>query len=313
MLPNSLVACLEENGGRVRTEAEVAEVLIAGDRAAGVRLASGEEIRAGAVLSACDPAMTLREMVPERLLGDRMAERVRAIPCENGGTAYLTVNMAFSGRLDYSRMESLRGDDLDMRNRALLCGSFEEMTAAVDAASSGRFPDPMPFAAVLPTGPDPSQAPDGQDTLYLWAGWAPRNPPEGWDELSEHAGQAMVDGASTYIDGIGELEIGRFVEPWPVLAERTRVPQGNPYYVDLLFSRNGPLRPALGLGGYSTPVEGLWITGGGTHPGPSVSGIPGQIAARKLLRKMSGPRAGRAHRGGRASDTATEPAEPARV
>ena len=313
VLPNSLVACLEEHGGRVRIEAEVAEVLTVGDRACGVRLASGEEIRSQAVLSACDPALTLREMVPERLLGDRLAKRVRAIPCENGGLAYMTVHLAFSGRLDYSRLERKRDDDIDLRKAALLCGSFEEMTAAVDAATGGRLPDPMPFAAVLPTGPDPSQAPEGQDTIYLWAGWAPRNPPEGWSALAERAGQAMVDGASRYIDGIGELEIGRFVEPWPVLAERTRVPQGNPYYVDLLFSRNGALRPALGLGGYSTPVEGLWITGGGTHPGPSVSGIPGQIAARKLLSKMPDLGAVRASGSTTARDEASEPAEPARV
>ena len=157
------------------------------------------------------------------------------------------------------------------------------MCAAVDAATAGRMPDPMPIAAVLPTGPDPSQAPDGQDTLYLWAGWAPRNPPEGWDALAPRAAQAMVDHAALYFDGISELELGRFVEPWPLLEERTRVPNGNPYYVDLLFARNGPRRPALGLGGYTTPLGGLYLTGGGTHPGPSVSGIPGQLAARKVL------------------------------
>ena len=163
----------------------------------------------------------------------------------------------------------------------------------MDAATSGRLPDPMPFDAVLPTGPDPSRGPMARTRLYLWVGWAPRNPPEGWGALAERAGQAMVDAASVYIDGIDELEIGRWVESWPVLEERTRVPDGNPYYVDLLFSRNGPLRPARGLGGYTTPVEGLLITGGGTHPGPSVSGIPGQIAARKLLSVMPDLSSGR--------------------
>jgi phytoene dehydrogenase-like protein len=283
VLPNSLLACLEDHGGRVRTEAEVTQVLMSGDRADGVRLASGEELHAPIVISAMDPRRTLHEMLPPGRLPDRLAKRVAEIPSENGGAAYLTVHMAFSGQLDYSRLEAKRADDLRLRNTALLCGSFEEMVAAVDAATNGRMPDPMPFAAVLPTGPDPSQAPAGQDTIYLWAGWAPRNPPEGWDALAASAGQAMVDQAARYIDGFAELEIGRFVEPWPVLRDRTRVPNGNPYYVDLLFARNGPARPALGLGGYTTPVDGLFLTGGGTHPGPSVSGVPGQLAARKVL------------------------------
>jgi phytoene dehydrogenase-like protein len=283
ILPNSLLACLEAHGGRVRTEAEVVELLLSGDRATGVRLSSGEELRAPVVISAMDPRRTLSEMIPAGRLPDRLAARVAKIPSDNGGAAYLTVHMALSGQLDYTRLQRRRRDDLPLRNTALLCGSFEEMVAAVDAATSGRMPDPMPFAAVLPTGPDPSQAPAGQDTLYLWAGWAPRRPPEGWAALAPSAGQAMVAQAARYVDGIEELEIGRFVEPWPVLEGRTRVPNGNPYYVDLLLARNGPMRPALGLGGYTTPIAGLFLTGGGTHPGPSVSGIPGQLTARKIL------------------------------
>jgi phytoene dehydrogenase-like protein len=283
VLPDSLVRCLEDHGGRVRTEAEVVSVVLHGDRASGVRLASGEELSARVVVSAMDPRKTLSSFVPAARLPERVARRVAEIPSENGGAAYLTVHMAFSGRLDYSRMERRRDDGISLRKTALLTGSFEEMVAAVEAATAGRLPDPMPFAAVLPTGPDPSQAPEGQDTLYLWAGWAPRRPREGWNALADRAGQAMVDHAARYIDGIDSLEIGRLVEPWPALEQRTRVPNGNPYYVDLLFARNGPMRPAVGLGGYKTPISGLFLTGGGTHPGPSVSGMPGQIAARKVL------------------------------
>jgi phytoene dehydrogenase-like protein len=288
ILPDALVRCLQSHGGEVLTEHEVSEVIISRDKVAGVRTTSGETFTAPVVISAIDPRHTLMNMVPSGRLPDRIAARVADIPSTNGGTAYLTTHLALSGRLDYGRMQRKRHDDLDLRRTALLCGSFEEMVAAVDSAVAGRMPDPMPFAAVLPTGPDPSQAPDGQDTLYLWAGWAPRTPPEGWDQLGASAGQAMVDQAARYIDGLGELEIGRFVEPWTVLEQRTRVPNGNPYYVDLLLSRQGPLRPALGLGGYTTPLPGLFLSGGGTHPGPSVSGIPGQLTARKVLASRQG-------------------------
>jgi len=283
ILPDALHACLTAHGGEVLREREVTAITVTGRRASGVQTSAGETFKARVVISAMDPRKTLAELLPAGQLPDRIASRVAEIPSENGGAAYLTTHLAYSGRLDYGRLQRKRHDDIDLRNTALLCGSFEEMVDAVEAATSGRLPDPMPFAAVLPTGPDPSQAPEGQDTLYLWAGWAPRNPPDGWGALTKQAGQVMVDQAARYIDGIHELEIGRFVEPWPVLEQRTRVPNGNPYYVDLLLARNGPFRPAFGLGGYTTPVEGLFLTGGGTHPGPSVSGIPGQLTARKVL------------------------------
>jgi len=315
ILPDTLVACLHEHGGRVRTSAEVAQIVVSGKQATGVRLSTGETLPARVVVAAMDPRRVLTELVSPKVLPDRIARRAAAIPSDNGGAAYLTVHMAFSGALDYSRLERRRDDDLKLRNTALLCGSFEEMVDAVDAATTGRMPDPMPFAAVLPTGPDPSQAPAGQDTLYLWAGWAPRNPPEGWEALAAQAGQAMIDQATRYIDGIEQHELGRFVETWPILQQRTRVPNGNPYYVDLLFSRNGPMRPALGLGGYTTPVRGLYLSGGGTHPGPSVSGIPGQLAARKVLNTIGdlGPRAPGARTGRAAGSPRREQREVAGV
>jgi phytoene dehydrogenase-like protein len=125
------------------------------------------------------------------------------------------------------------------------------------------------------------------DTIYLWVGWTPESPAGGWDEANtQRQADALIDHASIYFENLREIELGRYVEPWPVLEQRTNVPNGNPYHVDLISYRNGPFRPAFGFGGYKTPVPGLYLTGGGTHPGPSVSGIPGQLAAQTVLRTL---------------------------
>jgi phytoene dehydrogenase-like protein len=42
-------------------------------------------------------------------------------------------------------------------------------------------------------------------------------------------------------------------------------------------------RPARGLGGYTTPVEGYYLAGAGSHPGGGVSGWPGRLAAQAAL------------------------------
>jgi phytoene dehydrogenase-like protein len=283
-LPDALERCLTERGGRVRTSAPVAELITRDGHVVGVRLETGEELFARATLTNCDPRTTLTKLLPPGTLPDRLAARAEHIPTMNEGATHLKVDVALRGRLGLPRHQAQRRDDLDLRFPGHLVGSFEQIQRAFADAAAGRLAAPMPFVGLVSTEADPLLAPTGQDTLYVWSGWTPHDPPEGWDELAEPAAEALIGHAASFYDGIEELEIGRHVEAWPELAARTRVPDGNILHVDGTLLRQGPLRPALGFGGYRTPVPGLYLTGAGTHPGGSVSGIPGQLAARVVLR-----------------------------
>jgi len=42
-------------------------------------------------------------------------------------------------------------------------------------------------------------------------------------------------------------------------------------------------RPLPELANYTTPIEGLFLTGAGTHPGGAISGMPGRNCARVFL------------------------------
>ncbi len=44
------------------------------------------------------------------------------------------------------------------------------------------------------------------------------------------------------------------------------------------------MRPVAGWSRYAMPVDGLYLCGAGTHPGPGVPGGPGWLAAREVLR-----------------------------
>jgi phytoene dehydrogenase-like protein len=283
-LPDALVRCLEAHGGRIRTAAPVTALLTTGNRVAGVRLENGEELRARAVVASCDPHQTLTRLLPPGVLPDRLAARAAHIPTENLGAAYLKVDVAVSGRLELRRHQAWRSDGLDLRVPGLFVGTLADMVSAYEHATAGALADPLPFAGVMPTATDPSQAPSGQDTLYLWVGWAPRHPTEPWPVLAPSAGKALVSHAARYYDGLETLELGRWVESPLDFVDRLRAPHA--YHVDLSLLRNGPLRPAAGFAGYRTPVRGLFLSGGGTHPGPSVSGVPGQLAARTVLQTL---------------------------
>jgi phytoene dehydrogenase-like protein len=282
-LPAALQRCLGSHGGRVRTGAEVEEIIVRGGAAAGVRLAGGESIRAEAVVAATEPHRALTRLLPAGALPVHLEERARRIPSGNDGCTHFKVELALRGRLALSRHARRRGDGVELRGPSAMVGSLEEVVAAIGAAQAGRVSESLPFVSMIPTAADPSQAPAGQDTLSLWSGWLPHKPRGGWEKAKSGVERRMLAHAAQYYDGLEELEIGRWVESPEDISARTGVRDGNVYHVDVTLTRTGPLRPALGLAGYRTALPGFYLTGAGTHPGPSVSGIPGQLAARTLL------------------------------
>ena len=287
MLPLSLSRCLAEAKGRIRTSTRVETLLVEQDRIAGVRLVGGEELRAKTVVAACDPKTTLTRLLPPGVLSGGRAKRAQKIPTANGGVGILKIDLALSDRLDLPRHRAWRDDGLDLRLPAGLVGTMEQMLDGKAASLAGRLPTRYPYACCIPTAADPSQAPEGQDTVYLWADSVPAGALE--DPLvKDKAAAAFLAEVAECYEGIDKYEIGRVVENTADLEARTNAFDGNWTHVDLRPTRMGPLRPALGFGGFKTPVKGLFLSGAGTHPTPAVSGIPGQLAARAVLRDLRG-------------------------
>ena len=46
---------------------------------------------------------------------------------------------------------------------------------------------------------------------------------------------------------------------------------------------SGDQRPVPGWAQHRMPIDGLWQTGGTTHPGGSITGYPGRNAAKVVL------------------------------
>lgn len=285
MLPLALSRCLAESGGQIRTSARVEELLVRGDKVCGVRLAGGEELMADSVITACDPHQALNKLLPAGTLPQHLQKRVAHISSSKS-TVGFKIDMAFSGRLDMSRHQAWRKDNVDLRKPILCQGAFEQQVHAAQEVAAGRVPDFLPYTITIPTAVDPSQAPEGQDTVYIYASPMPFNPAESWDDLAKRGGDAVLKDAAQYYEGIAELELARRVEPWPGIQERTLATNGSWHHVDIGYTTMGPLRPALGFAGYRTPVPGLFLTGAGTHPGSGISGMPGVLAARTVLKTM---------------------------
>ena len=129
-------------------------------------------------------------------------------------------------------------------------------------------------------------APPGHDTYWFWSGLVPFNPNIGWEKAREEITNKVVSDSAKYYDGIEELEIARRPLAPPDIEKRFHAIDGSVYHVDPYVTRFGPGRPAYGLGGYKTPVEGLFLSGSGTHPSAGICGMPGRNAAMTAIKKF---------------------------
>ena len=110
----------------------------------------------------------------------------------------------------------------------------------------------IPGLSQVTTAFDPSMAPEGHDTWWFWSGLVPSHPNEDWDVVRDRITERVLEDCGHYYDGLESLEIARRpLTPYD-LEQRFGAPEGNVYHVDPIITRFGPMRPALGLGGYDS-------------------------------------------------------------
>lgn len=289
--PNALVRCLEAAGGTVRTSAPVAEMIMKGDRVVGVRLQNGDEIMATkGVMTAFSPKVVLNKMLPEGVLTTRQAVQAKRIPTADRGVTDYKLNMAFRGKVVPRRHQAWRdkkyNDGVDLRLHSTQWMGYQESLKAYDDCARGDVPDVIGGITQITTAFDPAMAPPGHDTLWFWSGMTPTNPRDGWDVARKQITDRLVKNLAEYFDGIEEFEIARRPLAKPDLEKRFWAIDGSPYHVEPFFTRQGPMKPMQGFGGYKTPIPGLYLSGSGTHPSAGISGCSGRNAALTLLKEQ---------------------------
>jgi phytoene dehydrogenase-like protein len=290
--PAALIRCLEDHGGRVRCSAPVEKFVMAGDRVAGVRLESGEELTARkGVVTGCGPTLALRQFLPEGILDHKTQLAVDHIPTTSTSLGNLKINVALRGRVTLPRHQEWRkkqkhlsGDTVDLRLPCVTWATHQQSLDAAQACIRGEVPDMIPGLGQVTTAFDPAMAPKGHDTWWFWSGLVPSKPVEDWDTVKDKIEKTVLSDCAQYYEGLDSLEIARRTLTPKGLEERFGAPQGNVYHVDPIITRFGPRRPAPGLAGYRTPVPGLFLSGSGTHPIAGINGLPGRNAATTMIK-----------------------------
>jgi phytoene dehydrogenase-like protein len=277
-LSNALAAFIRDNGGTIKVSSPVKAINVEGGEAKGVILDSGEEIEAKkAIVSNLNVKQLFQKLVKAEELPAGFLERVG----RTKHAAYSAMNQAIAlneplrykagGLLDeswsvhFTPWHSLR--------------IFDEYTYGIPNTE-------MPAVAV-PSLLDPTRAPEGKHTLYLYH-YEPYNLKDGgaarWDEIKEEVADGILETARKHVVNLGpENILGREILS-PLDLERY-----NPSFVNGDFSHIGMYmtqlfanRPLAGWGHYKTPIGKLYMCGASTHAGGGILGA-GRAAVRVIM------------------------------
>lgn len=292
-LTDALIRCVKDLGGDILTDQQVKQVLVSDGKAEGVRLANGQEYRAKrGVISSLDAKRLFLQMVDADAIADvdpNLRERVdrRII---NHNEAILKIDCALS---ELPRFEQHEHRDEYFMGSVLIADSVPHVEVAHTDPNIGKIPldDPSMYL-VVPTVLDPSMAPEGKHTLWIEffapyqiaGGEGTGLNGTGWtEELKNKVADRVLDKLADYAPNVKNAIIARHIESPPELEDRLGVLKGNYYHLDMSLDQMMCFRPLPELANYTTPIEGLYLTGAGTHPGGSISGLPGRNCARVFL------------------------------
>ena len=295
-LTQALVKLVKSKGGVILTGQSVRQVLIDNSRAVGVRVANGQEYRAKkGVISNIDARRLFLQLVDpadvdaaDQKLRERVDRRI-----VNNNETILKIDCALS---EPPRFEAYNHQDEYLVGTVLIADSMQHVEKAHALATMGEIPDGNPSMYLdIPTVLDPSLAPEGKHTLWIEF-FAPYQIAglegtglngTGWtDELKDKVADRVIDKLAEYAPNIKKSIMARRVESPAELGERLGAYKGNYYHLDITLDQMIFLRPLPAIANYKTPIQGLFLTGAGTHPGGSISGMPGRNCAKVFLKKQ---------------------------
>lgn len=282
-LTQALAKSAAANGAEIRTDAEVAHIILKNGAAVGVALANGDEFRARKVVSNADCHVTFERLMDPSVLPPEFVAEIGRI---DYSSASVKINVALDGLPNFT---ALPGSAIGPQHRGTIhpCPTQDYIERAYDDAKYGQPSREPVVECTLPTSVDDTLAPPGKHLMSMFCQYAPH----------KLAGDAVWDGAANdafadrcfdiverYAPGFKNSVEARQVLS-PVDLERTfNLTGGNIFQGNMSLSNLFMLRPAPGFAGYKTPVKNLFLCGAAAHPGGGVMGAAGWNAAREILK-----------------------------
>jgi len=272
-LIDALQRAAEQSGVEIRTEAGVEKIMLDEKGiVSGIKMKGGEKINAAIVAASCTPKETFLNLFDDFELDydlDYWIDKIRS----RGTTAKINLAVNKAVELNSQTVEYARTGN-----------SFDEMEKAFDPVKYKEATETPYLDIHIPTLSSPSLAPDGHSVISVLAHQIPYDFTVGWSiETKKKLGEDVLRELEVYSPGLTTAVVGMEVLSPADLEDRYSLTKGHIYhgehFVDQLITR-----PIPACARYSTPVEGLFLCGSGSHPGGGITCMPGYLAANMILK-----------------------------
>jgi phytoene desaturase len=260
-LVQGLVGLIKGQGGSVRLNAGVSQIVVEDGVATGVRLETGETLGASIVVSNVDAPTTYGKLLashPRKTWTDRRIARTRYS---------MGVFMWYFGT-------DRRYDDVP-HHSIILSPRYKGLIE--DIFTRKVLADDFSLYLYRPTATDPSMAPDGCDSFYVLAPVPNLDGDTDWETTAESFRQRVEQHLSeTLLPDLKAHVVTSKVMTPNDYRDRYQSEKGAAFSIEPVMLQSAWFRPH----NRSEEVDNLFLVGAGTHPG---AGVPGVISSARIL------------------------------
>jgi phytoene dehydrogenase-like protein len=283
---------IERGGGVVESHHDVVRVAVARGAAAGVIVSGGYTIHANtAVVANVTPTQLYGRLLADEAVPESIREEAKRY---RYGLGQMQIHLALD------ELPQWPDPVLSRVGMLHVTAGLDTVSQAVSEAERGLLPAQATISVAQPASMDPTRVPRGKWILWIQLQELPRDgmlrgdalgvlavPSDGrWTEvLREAYADRIIERLCALISNLRRAIVGRHViSPGDLAALNMNLVGGDAYSGACSLDQLALWRPSRSGGGHRTPIRRLLHIGASTHPGPSVAGISGLIAARKITR-----------------------------
>lgn len=279
---------IEQGGGAVLTDSEVARVIVDEGRATGVETTDGRRYQASRGI-ACNvtPGQLYGTLLAAETVPEKIAERASAY---RFGRACMQIHIALSAPPQWATPE------LGEVGLLHLTPGLDGVSRAVSEAERGLLPAEGTIVVGQPAAADSSRCPEGASLLWIQLQELPREirgdalgeidiPANGrWtDVVADAYAQRIFGRLKTHIANFDQIVLGYHVlGPHALEAANINLSGGDPYSGVCSIDQFHLMRPFAGASNHKTPIKRLYHLGASTHPGPGLGGTSGHLVAQAI-------------------------------